>query len=948
MGNNKSKVLILICLIILSVIITYLITKKVPQDRENNSNINFTDKESMWLEKNKDKTFTLATESTVGLTTFIDKENNGSGLQYKIIRQIKNDLGINIEIAPQVSIPEFIDSLKTKKYDLYIGPNENEERTKYVNFMPNIWKSEYYCYYRKEHCILSIHSLREQKVGFIKDDYIISELEKLYKVDYIPVYYNNREELFNALETQEVVAIFTALPFSNHSNNIEVGFRINSVNSSLARLSVNNDKPILSNIIKKEISYLEERGIMDEILEKTKKEYNKYLLSLLLTKEEKVWLNNNPILHIGFAKGSSPYNIYKGNTYSGINLDYLNEIADLLDLEYKVCDNINNLSWDDTIKKCMLGDIHLITSTAGDYVNNGGKLLYTIPYLKFNTLVVGKEQAEDIHNPHDLENKRVVIEKSSPISYYLKEKLSIDKLFIVGSESQAIEMILNNEADYTIYSDNKAAIVYNKIISKDLKYKGELNLKLYQQFGVSKKHEELLTIMNKVITLLEDENIINGYNYLEINANKYKQQYYRMIAVAGIIFFTIIILVLYRLYRTSEKHREYEKKIRTQEIELQRYSKKERGERAASIAFVEWNMVDDTLITTDFLYELMGYSREELSNHIKDWLVPIHPDDIDYFYRTIEKAKQGLIDVTNIEYRYKNGNTLEYMWLKATYKVLEYDAKGKPVRAIGMHQDITQMKEMEQTIRQNEKMTTIGQLASGIAHDFNNILAGVLGYAELLNTKYKEDKVHNQWTEQIIKAANRATRLTRKLLDFSRKSPMVKTNMNINNCIEDAIKILHYNLNKNVDIVTNFVKDDIYIMGDNTQLETIFINLGVNANDAMPNGGQITFSTDIIELDTNYIMKKGLNTKLNKFVKIEVKDTGSGMSKEIADKIFEPFFTTKEIGKGVGLGLSSVEGIVMAHKGFIELDTTEGKGTIFMIYLPLEEFEGDNNERNSS
>jgi PAS domain S-box-containing protein len=904
---------------------------------EEDYKLNLSNEEKEWLKRNKDTIFTLATEEGVSLTTFYDDNTGSKGLQYILIDLFKQDLGINIELVQQNSMSQFTKSIKDQRYDMYIGLNKNDKTSKYVNFMDSIWEVPYYCYGKKDYPIYNIYSLENHKIGFISEDNIINELHEKYPtINYEEVYYNNRTQLYKALENNEIDAIFTNSLYVGVNTEVELYFKVSGVKASLARISVNKKHSKLCSILIKELIYLRRNGCLKHIFDETESKFTSYIFKSLLTAEEQNWLTNNNKIIFGFSKETFPYNMYKRHNYTGINLHYINALSNLLGVQLEAYDNINNLNWNEIKNKCKDGHIHLISSASGDYKDIDGEILYTVPYLSYNTIVVGNERAEFINNIHDLEDKRVVIDESSPISYFLKEKCSIDNLFLVDSEDKVIDMILKNKADYTVYSDYKAVKMFN-VISKKIRPKGELNIKLHHQFAVSKKHKELVSILNKGISLIDSDDYFNTYKYFQSSAYKYKEQSNQFIIRMAIIIFIVIIIVLFRLYRSLVKQREYENRIRRQEFELQRYSKIERGERAACISFFEWDMIENTIIPNDYMYELIGRSKNELSNKFMEWHKYIHPDDIDNCIKLVDKIKNGEKDVVSLEYRYKNGNTGNYMWVKSTYKVIEYNEYSQPIRAIGMNQDITQMKEMEQTIRQNEKMTTIGQLASGIAHDFNNILTGILGYSELLKTKYKNDEKHNKWTNQIIESANRASTLTRKLLDFSRKSPMVKTKINVNKSIEDAIKILHYNLNKNVIIKTDFKEEVIYIYGDDTQIETIFINLGMNANDAMPNGGELIFVTEIVKVGYNKLRKNGLSYDNNKFVRISVKDNGVGMSKEVSSKIFEPFFTTKTVGKGVGLGLSSVDGIVTVHKGFIVLNTEEGKGSNFIIFLPLEE-----------
>jgi len=243
---------------------------------------------------------------------------------------------------------------------------------------------------------------------------------------------------------------------------------------------------------------------------------------------------------------------------------------------------------------------------------------------------------------------------------------------------------------------------------------------------------------------------------------------------------------------------------------------------------------------------------------------------------------------------------------------------------------------LETQLRQNQKMEAIGILAGGVAHDFNNILTTILGYGELAISRLPEDNPVRGMVEDMYKAGERASGLTRQLLAFSRKQVMETKVTNLNTIVNDIGKMLGRLIGEDVhmDIIT---ADDIgNIKADIGQIEQVLMNLVVNARDAMPCGGRLTIETGEIYLDERYARShKGV--KEGTYGVLTVTDTGEGMSQEVQQEIFEPFFTTKEMGKGTGLGLSTVYGIVKQHQGHIFVYSESGHGTTFKIYLPVVE-----------
>lgn len=256
--------------------------------------------------------------------------------------------------------------------------------------------------------------------------------------------------------------------------------------------------------------------------------------------------------------------------------------------------------------------------------------------------------------------------------------------------------------------------------------------------------------------------------------------------------------------------------------------------------------------------------------------------------------------------------------------------------------DVTEQKRLEEQIRQTQKMDVIGQLAGGVAHDFNNMLTAILGSAELMEPYVRDSSAAAKMLGNIQKAASRSADLAGQLLSFSRKGQKYSIQTCINTTIHEVISLLERTIDKNITLETRLVAKQACVVGDPTLLQNALLNLGVNARDAMPDGGVITFTTANIELDSSYCRTSAFTILPGSYVEIAVSDNGTGMSDEIVKRVFEPFFTTKGVGKGTGLGLAAVYGTVTDHHGCISIFSEPGTGTVFKIYLPLS---GDNKMR---
>ena len=249
--------------------------------------------------------------------------------------------------------------------------------------------------------------------------------------------------------------------------------------------------------------------------------------------------------------------------------------------------------------------------------------------------------------------------------------------------------------------------------------------------------------------------------------------------------------------------------------------------------------------------------------------------------------------------------------------------------------DVTKQKRMEDQIRQTQKMDVIGQLAGGVAHDFNNMLTAIIGSAELMVRHVAGNSVAMKLLGNIQQAAGRSAELTGQLLAFSRKGQKNVVQVCIDTTIHEVISLLARTIDKKISLETRLIAENSCVTGDPALLQNALLNLGVNARDAMPEGGVITFSTTSVELDSEYCESSAFTITPGPYIEIAVSDTGVGIQKEIIPRVFEPFFTTKEVGKGTGLGLAAVYGTITDHHGCISIYSEPGIGTVFKLYLPL-------------
>jgi len=331
--------------------------------------------------------------------------------------------------------------------------------------------------------------------------------------------------------------------------------------------------------------------------------------------------------------------------------------------------------------------------------------------------------------------------------------------------------------------------------------------------------------------------------------------------------------------------------------------------------------------------ELFGYSKEEL-NLLSAQDTYINPLDRYRFRQEIEQ--KGFVRDYEVKLRKKDGAEMDCLIIAT----LRRDNDGTVLGYQGIIRDITARKQSEQEMaalqeqfRQSQKMEAVGRLAGGIAHDFNNLLTIIKGYSQLSLLDLKENDPLWGNIQEIQKATQRATDLTRQLLAFSRRQILDLKVLDLNTLLKDLDKMLRRIIGEDIELVTLLAEDLGRVRIDPGQFEQMILNLAVNARDAMPSGGKLTIETSNVELDEEYA-RTHIGVRAGPYVQLSVSDTGIGMPQEVKEKAFEPFFTTKEKGKGTGLGLSTVYGIVKQSEGNIWVYSEPAHGTTFKIYLP--------------
>jgi two-component system cell cycle sensor histidine kinase/response regulator CckA len=372
------------------------------------------------------------------------------------------------------------------------------------------------------------------------------------------------------------------------------------------------------------------------------------------------------------------------------------------------------------------------------------------------------------------------------------------------------------------------------------------------------------------------------------------------------------------------EHRRVEQALRESELRFRQVA-----ETVHQVLYLVTADFEEVLYVSPSYEEVWGRSCQSLYDDAKSWLDGVHPDDRP---RVVEVLNRPAVERQRVkEYRVLRDDGSVRIVCDRHYELL--DASGQVYRIVGVADDVTERRRLEEQLRDAQKMEAVGQLAGGVAHDFNNLLTVITGNVSLLLRRSDLSATHREQLEEVERAALRGGELTKKLLGFSRRAPLSLEPIDLRAVARETAALLRRTLDPRVRLVVEEGSEPCTVLADAGEMSQVLLNLCLNGRDAMPEGGRLLIRTRTREVSDEHA-RMVIDARPGEAVCVTVEDTGHGIASEIRGRVFEPFFTTKEPGAGTGLGLAMVFGIVKQHQGWIELASDPAHGSRFDIYLP--------------
>jgi PAS domain S-box-containing protein len=658
--------------------------------------------------------------------------------------------------------------------------------------------------------------------------------------------------------------------------------------------------------------------------------------TIQLTEKEKSWLAKKHVVRARVGN-NPPLHFFDGGN-KGICVEYFNLIAELVGLQVEY---VHGVSWSDALSNIKNQEVIDLLLTGKKSAERRLYMRFSDDYLLMPWVVFSRTESDFISSINDLNGKIVAVEKNYVMQEILMSEYSTINLLVKNSPVETLHAVASGEADAYIGNLAISTYIINKHNLANLKVASPAPFGNHNQaFVVRNDWPELVSILNKAIVAIpasELSRLRNKWFNVKFDYGISKSDVFKWL---GTIVGISAIFLLAFAYRNRTLRLEITKRKKVEE-ELKEVSLQQKeAVKAANVGLWDWNFQKNKVHFSKEWKNQIGYTDTEISDDSTEWKSRVHPEDLrptlDAINKSILERKQN--HYVEFRFRHKNGS---YLWIMAQGSVFE-DENGEPVRMVGSHIDITAQKmaenekdELEHRLQQAQKMEAIGTLAGGIAHDFNNLLGVILGYADLARDDAPPGTDFDKDLEEIYVAANRAKDLVKQILAFSRQTEVEHLHMKLQPLIQESLGMLRSTIPSTIAITADIDPQCGAVLADPSQVHQILMNLCTNAYHAMETTGgtlSVALKTVCIEPDDKNML---LHLLAGEYVKFTVADTGVGIGPDVIPKIFDPYFTTKEVGKGTGMGLAIIHGVMKECGGAITVDSKLGQGAAFHVYFPV-------------
>ncbi|GAB6146634.1 response regulator [Desulfocicer niacini] len=649
---------------------------------------------------------------------------------------------------------------------------------------------------------------------------------------------------------------------------------------------------------------------------------------IALTAEESAWINERHTVRIRI--GNAPPFMINHGKIEGISIDYLTQIFNRYNIAFTYVSG-SDVTWPEALDYIHRHEVVDMVPTAKITEARKTRMLFTDEYIFAPWVIFTRTHGDFISSMNDLRGKTISVQEGYVMHEKLKKEYPEIKLKVVPANKKDFALIPIADLSTGLVD----AYIGNLLLTTYvIQTRGYTNIKVAaptpfdnhnQAMAIRNDWPELVSIINKTLaemTPKEHAAIRNKWLNIRYEYGINTAEVFRW--VAGIVG-VALLFIAWMLFWNKRLKAEVEDRIITED----RYKK---AQRMGKVGNWEYDLVTKHFWGSDEARRIYGFATGNSAFTV---------DEVENCIPDRERVHQALVDLIekdipyNLEFEINPATGSEKKVIQSVAEVIKDDADN-PIKVTGVIQDITwqvharqENKRLELQLQQNRRLEAIGTLAGGIAHDFNNILYPIIGFTELSMEDLPENHPVKENLKDILQGAKRARDLVKQILSFSSQRQEPLKPLRLEPLIQEASKLLRATIPSTIDIQQE-LDDNIYVTCNPTEIHEIIMNLCTNAYHAMEDKGGI-----LKVCLKEEIPDPNLYLPLGAYCCLSIKDTGAGMSPEIMDHIFNPYFTTKSLGKGSGLGLSVIHGIIKNYKGAITVESEPGEGSVFKVYLPM-------------